>query len=199
MRMLLGCFAVIIATCNPVGAHAQASPPPWKRGIFVFGQTVLDFGYSSFRSGIYSSELTDCSNVATFCARTNHVNIVVPRVCEPMALGLKWSHDGITTTVIDQLEEPQGHLTIPGRQLYALATEGYPDWIFLYSGPRGVVAIAFDPGQSLGLRKMAQEGRLGEFVTQALSGAPLESSSYRPLITADSFAACAETAIAPQS
>lgn len=184
---------LLIALCifvTPGTLSAQSLTPNWKRGIYVFDNALFDFGYGKFRAGVYNSSLEDCSNEEFYCAISTYASVVVPRICEPMAIGTRWNFNGVTTKVVDQVGQAQGHLTVPGSQWYVLVTDTTPDTAFLYSGSGGVTALLFDPQQTIGFEKLARQGDLGGFVDRAVRGEIPERASFLPLVTADNFAGC---------
>lgn len=141
---VISAVTLSLMTCIPSAASDQGDARDWGRGVHVFGSVLFDFGYQTVSAGMFSASLKDCSGEQYLCFNSSMASLVVPRYCQDIGVGSSWSSGGVVTKVLAQSEEPQGHLTVPGRQWYYLMSDGNSSVVFVYSKVSGVQGIIFD-------------------------------------------------------
>ena len=153
------------------------------RSVYVFGYMALDFTLQWESAGL-RYPLRDCSDETLFCADGEVFNIVLPRICGPIAPGTSWRAAGMETRVIAPSRLPVALGTI-----YYLHTDARPDVVFAYSHFTGVARVYYDPRGRHDFAAMAREGRLDRFTLEA-SGDPERDPLVMELITLHTFAEC---------
>ena len=189
-RILARSVAVLLAAATPALASTNNPPTDWGRGVHVFGGVLIDFGAKVFSAGIFGSDLSDCSNKNFYCFSSSLASLVVPKVCQDMRQGAQWTINSITTKVVAVSEEPQGHLTVPGRYWYYLINSGNPNTVFIYSKENGVQALLFDPIHNIDFASLADKNELVSFSRRGQQGEMPEATYWRSQITRDSLAGC---------
>ena len=172
---------------------ADTEPPPWsERGVFVFGYLTIDFQRHTAvtvpdRSIGFYYGLVNCSNETFYCVKSQHVDLVLPKICAPMKVGDTFSLAGITTTVLAEVPNARAHIGLhsqgPQKQ-YLLGDDSKPDTVYVYWGQDGVVEIDMGLGWNL--------------VERARHGEPLSDEQHKytgnGLLTLDAFGPCAPPA-----
>jgi hypothetical protein len=160
-------FALVVSALTFFSGPTSAE---WsKRGVFVFGDIVLDFDRKVEKFGPSLSTLTDCSSDEYFCARAEIVRIVLPKACiraGKLKVGHTWTHDGVVTKVVAiQRDDPLSniHVITSGEVLY-LADPRRKNVVYEYDHARGVTAIYFDLLDELDLIRLAVTTRLQDEV-----------------------------------
>lgn len=188
---VISAVALSLMTCIPSAASDHSDARDWGRGVHVFGSVLFDFGYQTVSAGMFSASLEDCSGEQYLCFNSSMASLVVPRYCQDIGVGSSWASGGVVTKVLAQSEEPQGHLTVPGRQWYYLMSDGNSSVVFVYSKVSGVQGIIFDPTLRTNFRDIAERGDLPGYVAELRGGEMPAASFWSPQVTRDSFARCA--------
>ncbi|MBX9860379.1 MAG: hypothetical protein K2Y20_12415 [Sphingomonas sp.] len=150
------------------------------RPSYVFGMFVLDLYYERESYAVpYAWRTYDCSNPDFFCLKSGggaspgFANFVVPRQCTDLAVGMSWTHAGLTTRVFSA--EPVGE------EGFVLVTDGIKNAVLYYEPERGIFRTDFGLGDS-GISALARAGRDWRGgVAKGLGG---------PLITNHPLASC---------
>lgn len=175
-KMFLLLFCALVAS-----GELQASKQRWsQRGLFALGDLVFDFHRELWLYGPVASQLTDCSNAAFYCAKSDFMSVVLPRQCPSPMIGTTWRHAGLSTTVI-AVELRNQPPPLPPRDVYLLVDADHNNVLYEYDPPIGIAAIYFDFKKQVDLRTAATTGNVQQVRRQGL---------YFPITTPDPFGAC---------
>lgn len=185
------CVVGLVGACAPAAAVSPPSPQSWSgRGIFVFGEILLDFQNRLERGAApFDSILDDCSTPALFCARGETVRIAVPRSCDEVDGRTEWRAGGVRTVVLNEEEEPlTPHRQGTGRRLL-LGDPDRPQVVYEYDPALGIISFYYDRVDHTDFVALARSGRLDEYRTAMMTRRPLPN--YRHfLVTVDPFGRC---------
>ena len=189
------CVVGLVGACAPTGAVSSTSLQSWSgRGVFVFGDILLDFPNRLERGAAPTgSILDDCSTPTLFCARGETVRIAVPRSCDDLEGRTEWRAGGVRTVVLNEEEEPlTPHRQGTGRRLL-LGDPDRPQIVYEYDPALGVISVYFDPVNRTDFVALARTGELADFRTAMMARRPFPN--YRHfLVTVDPFGRCEVTA-----
>lgn len=175
-----------LLSCAP--ATAQVVQKWSARGIFVFGSLGLDFETKKAKLGGKTVPLENCSSGEFYCARSELASVVLPLKCSTnLRVGDVWEWAGVRTRVAGTIDEPLGHLGVPGGVLYVLQSSDNPRVAFIYKRSSGVLSVLLDPSKNLDLSWTKPKGR-GDY--SELTSSAYWRSVNEALITNDPFGPC---------
>ena len=188
------CVVGLVSACAPVGAISSAAPQSWSgRGVFVFGDILLDFPNRLERGAAPTgSLLDDCSTPALFCARGETVRIAVPRSCDDLDRGTEWRAGGVRTVVLNEEVEPlTPHRQGTGRRLL-LGDPDRPQIVYEYDPALGIISLDYAPVEHTDFVALARSGRLDEYRPAMMTRRPWPRYRHS-LVTVDPFGRCEVT------
>lgn len=174
-------FLAGLVILTSIRSVSGGEPPRFSdRGIFVFGELMLDFEFQVEVLG-RRAKLTNCSTQNYYCARAYYVHVALPRRCEPLMVGKRWVAEEVQTEVLAAYEEKQIAPMAPenAQQAYLLGSAKFPDTVYEYTASHGVTGMYF--GGGIDLAKFARAGTLTDEKWRKY---------YLPLLTLDDFGKC---------
>jgi len=155
-----------------------------ERGVFAFGDLILDFRRNMERRGPFVAPLADCSERGLLCARGGIVRIVLPKTCG-IKVGQVWTAGDIQTRVLFKTNYTPGPHNV-NEETYYLASNGVKNVLYEYKPSVGVFGIYHDPLDSVDFIAMANVSTLNNIRRE-------KPHYYLPLNTFDGFGACGRT------
>ena len=187
MRSFLA-LAIALFTASGSAAISEQERADWsERGVFVFGDLVLDFRKHTEQIYPFASVLTDCSTQKYYCAKGNIVQIVLPKQCSDFISSPTWSVRDVSIVKLHEENEVEDMIHPSGSgHLVFLGTPSRPAVVYEYDPAAGVRAIYYDPENKINFVAMAEQGKL----TSYRQGMRRGNDTFYPLLTLDKFGAC---------